>query len=115
VRDLANVGFGYGLVRKYVWIEKLCLSLYSVSQIFLCMFCTHPHFCLFQNPFSGFWFFAYCRDCFCCWYLDDGIFVQNINESFDLCDSPINLHFLDLKLLAITFKANRVSYHIAIS
>ena len=25
MRDLANVGFGYGLVRKHVWIEKLCL------------------------------------------------------------------------------------------
>jgi len=31
--------------------------------------------------------------------------LQDVNESFGLCDSPINLHFLDLRLPAYNIQS----------
>ena len=42
------------------------------------------------------------------------VFLHNVNESFDLCYSPINLHLLGLRFLAYNIQS-RVSYHIALS
>jgi hypothetical protein len=35
------------------------------------------------------------------------VFLQNVNESFGLYDSPINLHFLDLRLLAYNLQSRQ--------
>jgi hypothetical protein len=35
------------------------------------------------------------------------VFLQNVNESFDLCDIPINLHFLGLRLLAYNIQSRQ--------